>query len=95
MHPILGFTQPRQDDGAARENTAQPTIPHSTRATHTEGHWAPVGGKGHRENATADRAKTSRARALSGAKPTPSAVQLSKTTGVPQVNTRARFHPHH
>ena len=50
------------------------------------------GGTALRENATADRAKTSRACTLSGATPTPSAVQLSKTTGVPQVTTRARFH---
>ena len=36
-----------------------------------------------RENATADGAKTSRARTLSGATPSPSTARSSKTTGVP------------
>ena len=84
--PIPSRTPPRQDGDTAQEYTTQPTDPHSTRATHTEGHWDTghqPGGTALCVNATADEDKTSTACTLAAATPTPSAIRPPKTTGVP------------
>ena len=87
--PIPGFTPkhrtvPRHRNTRITQHHPPDHIQHRPHAPRDTGpqdtSW---GGTALCENATTDGAKTSKARTLTGATPTPSTVQLSKTMDVP------------